>query len=68
MRATEEREDTETVSREIKHSEHKSVPATQAALEETLCPRVRSWQCGTGCSEYLGRKWRHHVGDGLEHT
>lgn len=39
MRATEEREDTETVSREIKHSEHKSVPAIQAALGETLCPR-----------------------------
>lgn len=40
----------EIVSREIKHSERKSVPVTQAALQETLCPqggKMAVW--GTSC-------------------
>lgn len=48
----------DTVSGAIKHSEHKSGPATQAALEETLCPRVGRWQCGgEAAGEFLGRTW-----------
>lgn len=48
----------EIVSREIKHSESKSVPVTQDSYcRRPFVPRVGRWQCeGQADGEYLERK------------